>query len=294
VPGPLGYMTSARNLDFLERPALADLPSAGRDIGAMLSGRVTAALEYQAGVFAGDGNGRDSRAGATGAGRVEWTVARRLVLAGSASLGRTDAGDTDASAASANNLVRSTLPAPDDLPNGIAGRSSLGYRFFEGVYVDGWRTRTGVDLAWEPGPWRFTSEALRVMDERQRQGLDLDDLPAVAGLGWSASVRREFGRKRGAARSRLREWDTGIRFDRLSFDDVASPSLSGSVRPRASDIRRQAATTVTLGGSWGPSRWMRVLADAALERYQDARSAPEAGRSGNYWRFGTRLQFELP
>jgi hypothetical protein len=291
IPGALGYMTSARNLDYLERPALADLSSAGRDIGAMLSGRATRVFAYQVGVFAGDGNGRSSRSGVTSAGRLEWTIARRLVLGGAASLGRTDAADGESSAAP---LTRSALPAPDDSPNGIVGRSSLGYRFFEGVYVEGWRARTGVDLVWEPGPWRFTGEALRVVDQRHGQGLDLDDLADVAGLGWSASVRREFGRTRGAARTRWREWAAGMRLDRLSFDDVASASAIASVRPRAADIRAQAATTLTMSGSWGPSRWMRVLADAGLERYSDARSAPEPGRDDNYWRFGTRLQVELP
>ena len=291
IPGALGYMTSARNLDYLERPALADLSSAGRDIGAMLSGRATRALAYQVGVFVGDGNGRNSRSGVTSAGRLEWTVARRLVVGGAASLGRTDAGDGESSAVP---LTRSALPGPDDSPNGIVGRSSLGYRFFQGVYVDGRRARTGVDLIWEPGPWRLAGEALRVVDQRHGQGVDLDDLPDVAGLGWSASVRREFGRTRGAARTRWREWAAGLRLDRLSFDDVASASASASVRPRAADIRAQAATTVTMSGSWGPARWMRVLADAGLERYSDVRSAPEPGRDDNYWRFGTRLQFELP
>jgi hypothetical protein len=275
LPGSREYLVSARSVDFLERSALADSAAAGRDLGAMLTGRVTRAVEYQVGLFAGDGNGRGSRTGLTAAGRVEWTMARDLVLSGSVTEGRTEAVDADPG-------------------NGIDGRSSSGYRFFEGLYVDGWRTRAEADLSWEPGPWRLVGEVLRVADGRQSQGLDLEDLPSVVGLGWSASVRREFGRRRGAARARLREWDLGLRIDALGFDDVGADTGRDSVRLRATDVRARGATTLTAGGSWSPSRWARVLADAALERYTEPRSAPEAGRRGNYWTFGTRLQIELP
>jgi hypothetical protein len=41
-------------------------------------------------------------------------------------------------------------------------------------------------------------------------------------------------------------------------------------------------------------RWVRLITDAAIERYDEARSAPEAGRRGPYWALGSRLQLELP
>lgn len=282
LPGSREYLVSARNIDFLERAALADSAAAGRDIGGMLTGRVTSALEYQVGLFAGDGNGRGSRAGLTAAGRIEWTLPGDVVVGGSVSEGRSKTVETD--------------PATgiDGPANGINGRSSSGYRFFDRLYVRGRRARAGVDVSWEPGPWRIVGEALRVTDERNAQGLDLEDLPSVVGLGWSASAHRQFGRRRGAARSRIREWEVGVRIDGLGLDDVGPTTARDSVRLRATDVRPRAATTLTAGGSWRAWQWARVLADAAHEHYSEARSAPEAGRRGRYWTFGTRIQFELP
>ena len=272
LPGPREYETSARSLDFMERSALAASAGAGRDLGLMLTGRL-GATEYEAGVFAGDGNGRASRADLTSAGRFLWNVRPNLELGTVASLGRTSSVDTD--------------PA-----NGIEGRSSSGYRFFERVYVQGRRARIGGDVRWEPGRWRLTSEVLRVHDERSEQGLDFEDLPGVHGFGWSAAIVREFGRGKG--RPRFREWDLGLRFDALSFDDDGPETAAESVRPRASDIRAKRAETLTAVASWSPKRWTRLIAEAAVQRFGDARSAPEPGRREPYWTFGLRMQFELP
>ena len=81
---------------------------------AMLTGEIGRTLDYQAGLFAGDGRGRGSRAGRTSAGRVTWTIVRDLELAGTFSEGSTRAVDAE--------------PA-----NGLAGRAPSGYRFFERV-----------------------------------------------------------------------------------------------------------------------------------------------------------------
>ncbi len=275
VPGSREYLTAARSMDFMERSALADSIAPGRDIGGMATGQIGRALEYQAGLFAGDGNGRGSRAGLTSAGRVIWTLGEDLELAGSFSEGRTESVDQDPG-------------------NGLGGRAPSGFRFFERLYVRGSRTRFGADVEWQPGPWRFTAEVLRASDERAAQGLDVEDLPSVVGFGWSAAVRREFGRRRGQARSRIREWDLQLRFDSLAFDDTGEETLRDSVRPRATDVRARAARTVTAGVSWNLARWARVLGNASLERYSEPRSAPEAGRPGSYWALGTRVQLELP
>ena len=275
LPSSAEYQTSARTLDFMERSALASSIAAGRDIGVLLSGRLTSSLDYEAGLFKGDGNGRSSRAGITLAGRLLWAPGNDVTLGASLTEGRTSPIDSD--------------PA-----NGLEGRSSSGYRFFERVYVQGRRTRTGVEARWAPGRWRFAAEGLRAHDERAEQGLELEDLPGVAGLGWSASVLRQFGRRQGGTRSRLREWDLGIRYDGLSFDDDGPNAQADSVRPRATNVRAKGGGTVTGTASWSPMRWTRIVTSAGVERFDEARSAPEAGRRGSYWTFGTRLQFELP
>jgi len=275
LPGGREYGTSASSLNFLERSAFAESIAARRDIGAMVSGEIGRALEYEAGVFTGDGKGRQERSGITTAGSATWTVVRRLDVTGSFSVGRTSAVDSDPS-------------------NGFEGRTSTGYRFFEGLYVDGLRTRFGANASWRQGPWRVTAEVLRVAEARDGQGLDLEDLPTLIGFGWSSAVTREFGRRPGGNRSRLHEWDLAVRFDALAFDDDGPETVSDSVRPRATDVRARGARTLTTGVSWNFSRWARVLAEAAADHYTDARSAPVAGKSGVYLSFGTRLQIELP
>jgi Phosphate-selective porin O and P len=274
LPGGREYQTSARSIDFMERSALSTSVTPGRDIGAMLTGEIGRTLDYQAGLFAGDGRGRGSRAGRTSAGRVTWNIVRDLEVAGTFSEGRISAVDAD--------------PA-----NGLGGRAPSGYRFFDRVYVQGQRIRVGADLEWSPRSWRFTAEAIRAEDERQGQGLDLEDLPSIIASGWSAAVVKEFGRRRGQARSRLREWDLGLRYDEIAFDDAGPATLSDSVRARATDVRPRTAHTLTSSLSWNPVRWSRVMGNAGYERYTETRTAPEPGRH-SYWTLGMRLQLEIP
>jgi len=275
LPGGRGYGVSAASLDFMERSGFAQSTGTGRDMGVMATGRVRRRIDYEVGAFAGDGVGRNSRAGFTTAGRIAWNGPNALTLAASVSGGRTAAVDSD--------------PA-----NGIQGRATSGYRFFGPLYVQGRRDRVGVDLEWSHGPWRLSAEGLRVYDQRHDQGLDGEDLPAAVSLGWSSAVVREFGRRRGAARSRLREWDIGLRVDAFSFDDAGPSTGRDSVRPRATDVRARGALTLTAGVSWNLARWARVMTNGGLERYSELRSVPEPGKRGNYWTVATRLQLELP
>ena len=201
------------------------MASAGRDLGAMALGDL-GRLEYQLGVFAGDGRGRGSRAKLTSAGRAAWQVMRDVEVAGSASVGRTEAVD-------------------DLAANGLDGRTSSGYRFFDWVYVDGRRVRWGGDVEWSPGPWRLTAEGLRVVDSRDEQGLDFEDLPSVETLGWSVSLLRQFGRRtQGQQRMRLREFDLGVRLESLGFDDTG-PDTDSIQHPPAR--HRHQAQGRTLG-----------------------------------------------
>jgi hypothetical protein len=201
----------------------------------------------------------------TGAGRLEWEPERNLVLAVYGSEGRLTAVDTD----------------PE---NGLEGRLSSGYRFFESVYVQGRRTRLGGDVEWSPGRWQFTVEALRVRDERREQGVDIDDLPAVVAKGATLTARWELARRR----------DVAVRYEYLTLDDVGPDTDMASVRPRAADLRARAGQSVTIGASWGITRWARLMGNGGVEWFSDPRTAPEAGADRGYWTLGTRLQIELP
>ena len=268
LPGSLEYGRSARSIEFMERTPVADAVAAGRDIGGMVTGEIGALLDYEAGIFAGDGNGRRSRAETTGAARVQFNVRDNLDVGTSFTLGRVEAVDTDD-------------------PNGLLGRAASGYRFFEQVYVDGLRTRAGADVDWQSGPWRLRGEFLRTDEQRREQGLDFEDLPRVVGTGWSAAVTRRFGR--GPDRPRWREFEAGVRLDRLGFDDSGPRTEFESVRPRATDIRPRSVSTATVSIAWAPIRWTRVLTQASWEHYDETRTGPEPGESG-FFTLGTRLQ----
>ena len=180
APGSREYGTAARNTDFLERAGLASSLAAQRDIGAMLFGNIGENLDYQVGMFAGDDNGANDRSGLTGAGRFEWEPSNDLILAVFLSEGELAAAEAE----------------PE---NGLTGRMPSGYRFFEDVYVQGRRRRVGGDVEWSPGQWQFTAEGLRVRDERREQGIDLDDLPSVIGVGASLTARWRFAPRREVA-----------------------------------------------------------------------------------------------
>jgi len=263
--GSRDYGTSARQADFLERAALGGSLSTQRDLGVSLHGDVGQYFDYDVGVFAGDNNGASSRSGVTGAGRLEWEPRRDLVLAMYGSEGRLRAVETD----------------PE---NGLEGRLSSGYRFFENVYVQGQRTRVGGDIEWSPGPFQFTVETLRVRDERREQGVDLDNLSPLVGVATNFTTRWRFARRR----------DLVVRYEYLGFDDAGPKTDMASVRPRAADVRARAAQAVTFGGSWGVTNWLRLMGNAGVEWFSDPRTAPEAGVNRGYWTLGTRLQLELP
>jgi hypothetical protein len=265
VPGSRDYGTAARNTDFLERSAVGQSLAAHRDLGAALHGKAGSKLDYDLGVFAGDNNGTTRRSGLTAAGRVEWEPTAAVIAAFYGSEGQLRAVDSE----------------PE---NGLEGRLSSGYRFYENVYVHGRRTRVGGDIEWSPARWQFTAEAIRVREERREQGVDLDDLPSAVGIGAHVSARWRFAARR----------ELSARYEYLGFDDVGPNTGMASVRPRARDLRARSAHAVTLGGSWRLRQWFRMMGNAGVEWFSDPRTAPDPGRDEGYWTLGMRLQIELP
>ncbi len=278
VPGSRDYDPSARNMDLIERTPITNTLAVGRDIGVRLDGRM-ARLSYDVGVFAGDGVNRDDRAGLMVAARTVVDLPHDLELGASISRARTRARDTD--------------PA-----NGPAFESTSGYRFADGVYVQGARLRLGADMEWSPGQWRFVAEALRLRDERLEQGLDYEDLPPAIGTGFSATVVRRLRRRQDRSGSMLinavlrRPLDLALRYDYIALDDGGDTSGADSVRPRATDIRARASHGLTLGSTWSASTWMKVLGNVGVEQFTEQRSAPVTGRTGAYLTLGARLQVE--
>jgi phosphate-selective porin len=265
LPGGREYATSTRRLGFLERSPLSESLAAGRDLGAQVELRPPGPAQFELGLFAGDGWGRQDRSNVTFAGRGSVEPRRRVDLGGYFSIGRTRAGlDSD--------------PA-----NGINGRSPASFRFFDRLYVQGRRTRLGVDAQWVVGDWRVNGEAMRLRDERRQQAANFSDLPDLVADAATISLRWQPGRP-----------ELGVRYDWLAFDDAGPETGVESVRPRAADLRPRASHGITVTGGWQLAPWLRVIADVSRERYTDPRTAPMAGRAGPYITLAARLQIERP
>jgi phosphate-selective porin len=265
LPGGREYDTSSRRLAFLERSPLSGSLAAGRDVGGQLELRAGAKLLAQVGLFAGDGLGRQSRAGATMAARAEWEPVADLDLGVSGAVSRLDG-------------VESTSEV-----NGVNGRSATGYRFFDRLYVQGRRTRIGADAQWRVGPVRLNAEVLRLREDRLEQAADFSDLPALTGRAFTAQARWRSGCR-----------EIGLRYSHLTFDDEGAALAVDGVRPRVENVRARGVEALSASAGWQATRWLAVLGEGSAEWYSEATSAPEPGRTGAYWTLGLRLQISSP
>jgi phosphate-selective porin OprO/OprP len=280
-------LTSPAKTDFIERAAVVEAIAPDRDWGVMLHGDLGRFLEYQAGVFEGDGSGLDERAGTTAAARLVLKPARWLDLGGSWAQG-------DVEAAPAGGTL-------DPEPKGFSGRSMSGYRFFPPLFVDGRRLRWGADARIETGPVAVWGEFLEGREQRRGQGPTLEDLPDLRGAGWSVTatwlvtgekktrtIRPDASRFGGPGAVEL-----AVRYEELWFDDVSNEGFESS-GSRAANIRPAGLSAFTGGLSWWPNSFLRLVGNVVLERYDDVLRAPEPGKSGNYVSILGRVQVHLP
>jgi phosphate-selective porin len=265
------WLTSDSRIDLMERAVAVDALAPGRDWGLQALGRYRR-LEYRAGLFAGDRTRSPQRAGATLAGRLVLSATHWLDLGCSGSRGHADASArADAAAGAANGFTAST---------------ATGYRLFDAVGVDGTRTRIGADTVASAGPAGLKAEYLRESDERRAWG-SVSALPPLRGRGFALTStwlltgerksplvhpRRPLPHGPGAV-------ELAARYEELRVDGSAS-----RCRWRALDG----------GVSWWPTAIVRVITNAVVERYGDARVAPEPGRRGPYLSLTGRVQLMLP
>ena len=281
------WLSSAAKTDFVERSAVVDALAPGRDWGGVLRGEIGRVLEYSAGVFEGDARTSPTRAGTTAAARLVLKPSGWLGLGGSFSQG---------------DVVGDPVgPGIDPSPKGLRGTSGSGYRFFPGVYVDGRRLRWGIDARIQGGPVSVWGEFLEARDERKGQGPTFEDLPDVYGRGWSATatwlvtgerktrtIRPGRGLFAGPGAIEL-----AVRYEELWFDDVGNQGFE-AFGSRAGNIRPAGIRAFTGGLSYWPTRFLRFQGNVLVERYDDARKAPEPGKSGDYVSLFGRIQVHLP
>ena len=288
IPVSAEWLTSAARIDFIERNLPADLLAPGRDWGVKLSGEPIDKVEYELGVFAGDGRNDVSRADTTVAGRLQATLAKGFVVGVSGSQGEVHADPPDAVVV---------------LPRGFPFRAPSGFRFYERHFVDGTRRRLGADARLYYKPFGLKFELLDMRQERHGQGSVLDDLPAEASRGWSAGATWMItgGRKTRTMdvdhpiyRGGVGAIELGVRYDTLDVDDDGPDTGFAASGSRARNIRPVGGETLTGGLSWWPAYYLRFMANAVVERYDDPLLAPVPGKKGNYVTVLARLQVSVP
>jgi phosphate-selective porin len=280
-------LTSPSKTDFIERAAVVEAIAPTRDWGVMLHGELGRFVEYQAGVFEGDGSSGDDRAGTTAAARLVLKPARWLDLGGSFSQGEVDA-DPGASGLALE-------------PKGFAGTSVTDYRFFPRVFVDGRRLRWGAEARIQAGPAALWGEFLEGREDRKAQGPTLEDLPDLQGEGWSVTATWLVTGERKARTIRPSRSlfggpgavELAVRYEELRFDDVTNEGFE-SAGSRAANVRPAGFRALSGGLSWWPSPFLRLVGDVVIERYEDALRAPEPGREGTYTSLLGRVQVQLP
>lgn len=246
LPFSLDHTTSSANLDFIDRSLAATRLAPGRDQGVMGHGRVWSdRLKYEIGAFGGG----------TSAARI--TV--RPFGTGTSPLG--------------------------PLAGAVAvTRGAAGERLVEGVWVNGARRRTGVELRWQPGPLTLTTEYLRMTAERRGQGIAGDDLVPLVMRGWYVSGTWRLRPTVGGRRARV---DLAGRLDGLMLGE-ADAGLDSSFSPRTPIVPARRERAVTLGLTWYATGHVKVQFNAVRER---AGQLP-AGQGGA-WMPMARLQISL-
>ena len=298
VPFGLEQNTGPTETDFAYRSLASSTIAPARDKGVMVFGRpFDRALTYEIGVFNGDGdNGKltepqfvpegepEPEVGPSLAGRV--TVTPLSFLKGVGKLDRLRIG-----------VAYTNAELPEGL-NSLRGESLYGTEeFFEPVYVKGRRQRTGVELEWTPGSTGIKAEWMQAREDRREQSNRDRDISDVVSTGWYVSgtwiVTGEDKDSNINPRTPLFRGGAGaielaVRYDTLGF---ASANQEGTPysNPRADPLLGNTDSVWTFGVNWSPIRWVKVVANAAHEEFEDPRRSPEPGTS-SYWSGLIRLQ----
>lgn len=287
LPGSREFSALTNNTDFVDRSMIATRLVPERDWGLSVAG-ARGRVEYQVAAFKGDGSSSIRRAGATGAARLGFEMARGLQLSGSFVQG----------------LVTATPPggivAP--APKGAFGQTATGYTFWSRPYVDGARRRWSSSLAYSRGRFRFLGEYLEEREERGGQGTSGQDLPDVHGRGGSAQFAYLLtGERKGVLvepRKSIFHGGTGAielvaRLETLGFDDAGDGSTPVSAGSRASNLAPGGASAIEVGVNYWASYFMKLQTTAMWEKYNDPLIAPVPGNRGYYFSVLARVQFMI-
>jgi phosphate-selective porin len=285
LPFGLDNSTSSVEHDFIFRSLGTRALAPGRDIGAMIYGEAARRrFTYAIGVF--DADDRlvadserffDDDQGADSFGR---TVSGRVTVQPFDGVASLPSGlrNLEFGASGAWSEVAEGL-------NSFKGNSVFGYDYFERVWVNGDRVRTGVDVALVSGPASLKAEWINASDERLGQGVDDGDLSNMFTRGWYVSgswlVTGEdkedtVSPKRPLLQGGFGAIEVAARYERMLLGSSADASELAFNNPRADNLRRNQDAVVTVGLSCIP----QPVAQGAGQRHprELRRPDPHAAR----------------
>lgn len=295
VPFGREQLVSVTSVDFAARTLASSTIAPARDKGLMAHGRFfQRGLTYEVGVFDDDGdNGRLEE--------EQFTVVGELEDVGPSFAGRLTATPlrplAETFEAFRVGFAYGAASIPEGL-NSLRGRSLYGtVDFFEPVYVNGRRTRMGVEMTYTPGPLGFTAEWMQAREQRKGQGLSEDDLSDLITTGWYAAAtwlltgedKEDFeDPRRPLFDGGVGAIEAAVRYERLGFESAEKigPAFTN---PRAEHILPNSDRIWTVGVNWFANRWVRLTLNAVHEEFEDAARAPILGTS-DYWSGVARLQ----
>ena len=304
MPFGLEQNTSVSDLDFAYRSLGSTKLAPGRDRGVMVYGdSFDGALAYEAGVFDDDGDngeleeprfvieGDDLEGlGPSYAARVVAEVFRGLPVPNR--LKGAEVG-----------IAYTRAYVPEGL-NSLRGEDYWGYDFFAPVYVKGHRQRLGLQFDWSPGPLGFRSEWMRSTEERLGQSNRNQDLSDFIGTAWYTSatwiVTGEDKDSNVTPADPLFQGggglvEIGVRYDQLTFKSALETGTPFR-NPRSDYLLPNTVGTWTFGANWLVNRWVKVVANAMRQSYDDLERTPpivgveERGTVKDYWSGLVRLQ----
>jgi phosphate-selective porin OprO/OprP len=297
MPYGLEQTTSVSDLDFAYRTLGSVKIAPGRDTGVMAYGELlSGSLVYEAGVFDDDGDNGELESerfieegedlediGPSIAARVVGEPFRRLPV-------------PDRLKGAELGIAFTSSNLPEGL-NSLQGEEVWGYNFFEKVYVNGRRQRLGLQFDWSPGPTGFRGEWMQSREQRLGQSNRDEDLSDFIGTAWYTSATwlvtgedkdSDVQPRRPLFKGGIGAVEIGVRYDELTFES-AGKTGPDFTNPRSEHLTPNADRTITFGVNWLANRWVKVVANALRQTFEDETRTPLAGTT-SFWAGLLRLQ----